>query len=89
MRVNPDQGLQFAQMLVQDEEPLANINQVMHTNVTASLKRDVLWYCYTPFEIQLHIYLHTFVQTHASAQCGSLHLCYSRCASNAKNSLSQ
>lgn len=29
MRVNPDQGLQFAQMLVQDEEPLANINQVM------------------------------------------------------------
>lgn len=30
MRVNPDQGLQFAQMLVQDEEPLANINQVMH-----------------------------------------------------------
>lgn len=28
MRVNPDQGLQFAQMLVQDEEPLANINQV-------------------------------------------------------------
>lgn len=28
MRVNPDQGLQFAQMLIQDEEPLANINQV-------------------------------------------------------------
>lgn len=28
MRVSPDQGLQFAQMLVQDEEPLANINQV-------------------------------------------------------------
>lgn len=28
MRVNPDQGLQFAQMLAQDEEPLANINQV-------------------------------------------------------------
>lgn len=32
MRVNPDQGLQFAQMLVQDEEPLANINQVTHTS---------------------------------------------------------
>lgn len=30
MRVNPDQGLQFAQMLIQDEEPLANINQVTH-----------------------------------------------------------
>ena len=29
MRVNPDQGLQFAQMLVQDEETIANINQVM------------------------------------------------------------
>ncbi|XP_010225508.1 PREDICTED: clathrin heavy chain 2-like, partial [Tinamus guttatus] len=27
MRVSPDQGLQFSQMLVQDEEPLANINQ--------------------------------------------------------------
>lgn len=28
MRVSPDQGLQFAQMLVQDEEPLAEITQV-------------------------------------------------------------
>lgn len=28
MRINPDQGLQFAQMLVQDEEPLADITQV-------------------------------------------------------------
>ena len=28
MRINPEQGLQFAQMLVQDEEPLADINQV-------------------------------------------------------------
>lgn len=28
MRVNPEQGAQFAQMLVQDEEPLADINQV-------------------------------------------------------------
>ncbi|XP_037543645.1 clathrin heavy chain 1 [Nematolebias whitei] len=27
MRINPDQGLQFAQMLVQDEEPLADITQ--------------------------------------------------------------
>lgn len=32
MRVNPDQGLQFAQMLIQDEEPLANINQVAQTH---------------------------------------------------------
>ncbi|MGH0184590.1 UNVERIFIED_CONTAM: hypothetical protein FKN15_015546 [Acipenser sinensis] len=29
MRVSPDQGLQFSQMLVQDEEPLANINQIV------------------------------------------------------------
>lgn len=28
MRVNPDQGVAFAQMLVQDDEPLADINQV-------------------------------------------------------------
>lgn len=91
MRVNPDQGLQFAQMLVQDEEPLANINQVMHPNVTASLSRDTLCYVYPyhPLKIQLHIYLHTFVQTYPSAPCGSLHLCYSRSASNAKNSMSQ
>lgn len=43
MRINPDQGLQFAQMLVQDEEPLADITQVrtkhekclcMHQDIT-------------------------------------------------------
>lgn len=28
MRISPDQGLQFSQMLVQDEEPLASIDQV-------------------------------------------------------------
>lgn len=28
MRINPEQGLQFSQMLVQDEEPLADITQV-------------------------------------------------------------
>lgn len=28
MRVNPDQGVGFAQMLVQDDEPLADISQV-------------------------------------------------------------
>ncbi len=28
MRVNPDQGSGFAQMLVADEEPLADISQV-------------------------------------------------------------
>ncbi|KAG1680294.1 Clathrin heavy chain 1 [Nymphon striatum] len=29
MRVNPNQGAQFAQMLVQDDEPLADINQIV------------------------------------------------------------
>ncbi|PNJ05856.1 CLTCL1 isoform 9 [Pongo abelii] len=28
MKISPEQGLQFSQMLVQDEEPLANISQV-------------------------------------------------------------
>ena len=28
MRMNPEQGLQFAQMLVQEDEPLADLNQV-------------------------------------------------------------
>nr|XP_012300495.1 clathrin heavy chain 2 isoform X2 [Aotus nancymaae] len=29
MRISPEQGLQFSQMLVQDEEPLANIKQIV------------------------------------------------------------
>jgi len=29
MRVNPDQGVAFAQMLVQDDDPLADINQIV------------------------------------------------------------
>ena len=36
MRINPDQGLQFAQMLVQDDEPLADLNAVSWTGVIAS-----------------------------------------------------
>ena len=28
MRINPEQGLQFAQMMVADDEPLADLNQV-------------------------------------------------------------
>ena len=35
MRISPDQGQQFAQMLVQDEEPLADITQV--NNLKCSL----------------------------------------------------
>ncbi|XP_076126184.1 clathrin heavy chain 1 [Alosa pseudoharengus] len=37
MRAGPDQGLQFAQMLVQDEEPLANIDQIVDVFMEGSL----------------------------------------------------
>ncbi|KAG8597249.1 hypothetical protein GDO81_002222 [Engystomops pustulosus] len=37
MRISPDQGLQFSQMLVQDEEPLANINQIVDVFMENSL----------------------------------------------------
>lgn len=30
MRINPEQGAQFAQMLVADDEPLSDINQVTY-----------------------------------------------------------
>jgi len=38
MRMNPEQGLQFAQMLVQDDEPLADLNQVCTLCV-----KDTVW----------------------------------------------
>uniref|UniRef100_A0A671RCS8 Clathrin heavy chain n=1 Tax=Sinocyclocheilus anshuiensis TaxID=1608454 RepID=A0A671RCS8_9TELE len=37
MRSGPDQGLQFAQMLVQDEEPLINISQVVDVFMEGNL----------------------------------------------------
>ncbi|XP_039724292.1 clathrin heavy chain 2 isoform X3 [Pteropus medius] len=37
MRVSPDQGLQFSQMLVQDEEPLASIDQIVDVFMENSL----------------------------------------------------
>ena len=37
MRISPDQGAQFAQMLVQDDEPMADINQVRLVIVSLSL----------------------------------------------------
>lgn len=42
MRISPDQGQQFAQMLVQDEEPLADITQVMALEDCSS-SRWSLW----------------------------------------------
>ncbi|CAL1614921.1 unnamed protein product [Knipowitschia caucasica] len=37
MRLSPEQGLQFAQMLLQDEEPLADINQIVDVFVEGNL----------------------------------------------------
>ena len=37
MRISPDQGAQFAQMLVQDDEPMADINQVCLVIASLSL----------------------------------------------------
>ncbi|XP_045391143.1 clathrin heavy chain 2 isoform X2 [Lemur catta] len=37
MRVSPEQGLQFSQMLVQDDEPLADINQIVDVFMENSL----------------------------------------------------
>ena len=36
MRANPEQGTQFAQMLVQDDEPLADINMVSSCRIYVS-----------------------------------------------------
>lgn len=45
MRINPEQGLQFAQMLVQDEEPLADITQVSSERDLYSSTQSVKLYC--------------------------------------------
>ncbi|WAR01555.1 LOW QUALITY PROTEIN: CLH1-like protein [Mya arenaria] len=37
MRMNPEQGLQFAQMLVQEDEPLADLNQVVDVFMESNL----------------------------------------------------
>lgn len=42
MRISPDQGLQFAQMLVQDEEPLADITQVRRLKRTVALEEEAM-----------------------------------------------
>lgn len=40
MRISPEQGLQFSQMLVQDEEPLADITQVKQ--VLLEMKKKII-----------------------------------------------
>ncbi|KAK3591520.1 hypothetical protein CHS0354_031628 [Potamilus streckersoni] len=37
MRITPEQGLQFAQMLVQDDEPLADLNQIVDVFMECNL----------------------------------------------------
>ena len=41
MRMNPDQGTQFAQMLVADDEPLADINQVFAYSLCSVLSNSI------------------------------------------------
>ena len=69
MRVNPDQGLQFAQMLVQDEEPLANINQVMHTPTLPPRSLETYNIVFT--HALCHLYPHTCMQTHKEPSVGA------------------
>lgn len=45
MRINPEQGLQFAQMLVQDEEPLADITQVSIATEMFQKNKQIWIYC--------------------------------------------
>ena len=42
MRANPEQGTQFAQMLVQDDEPLADINMVRSLSTLRKLC-SIIW----------------------------------------------
>lgn len=43
MRISPEQGLQFSQMLVQDEEPLADITQVPKKEKQNITQHQHLW----------------------------------------------
>lgn len=42
MRVNPEQGTEFAKMMVQEEEPLANLHQVSETSAVGEWFRDCI-----------------------------------------------
>lgn len=44
MRISPEQGLQFSQMLVQDEEPLADITQVKLTCWTGTTDQRLVMF---------------------------------------------
>ena len=41
MRINPEQGAQFAQMLVADDEPLSDINQVITAQMSQHTENGV------------------------------------------------
>lgn len=53
MRISPEQGLQFSQMLVQDEEPLADITQV-------SLSSAIFFY----IQLSILLFFHLFWNIH-------------------------
>ena len=44
MRANPEQGAAFAQMLVADDEPLADINQIVDIFMEQNMVQCFIWY---------------------------------------------
>ena len=43
MRANPEQGAAFAQMLVADDEPLADINQIVDIFMEQNMVQCFIW----------------------------------------------
>ncbi len=48
MRLNPEQGTEFAKMLVAEEEPLADLNQVRKRILSQSRGKYLVW-CHCEF----------------------------------------
>ena len=46
MRANPEQGAAFAQMLVADDEPLADINQIVDIFMEQNMVQCFIWYSF-------------------------------------------
>jgi len=57
MRINPEQGAQFAQMLVADDEPLSDINQVIPNMVSAYSVYFLLITFYGRHSATINLYL--------------------------------
>lgn len=70
MRISPEQGLQFSQMLVQDEEPLADITQARNTRTM------YLYHTYLPYWPQIDFIASSyFHQEVCAGYCSCLWTC--------------